>query len=177
VSASRAFSFSRVHPIGFGTMRPDALMDQELTAGDKPHVISQQELDDLRALSKRGAETGELFAYEPGTRKVEVYTSAAPGPTPAYVYTLASRPPVVHVPERREPVASPAARPRERRVRRSRGSASRGDPSEPPPARAPLAAAERAYLRAKIDARRREVVRATEKVERSLERHWREDAA
>jgi hypothetical protein len=84
---------------------------------------------------------------------------------------------VVHVPERREPVASPAARPRERRVRRSRGSTSRGDPSEPPPARPPLTAAERAYLRARIDARRREVVRATEKVERSLERHWKEDAA
>lgn len=104
-------------------------MASELAA-DKPHVISQQEIDDLRALSKRHADTGELFAYEPGTGKVEVYTPAAPGPTPAYVYTLASRPPVVHVPERREPVA----RPRERRaVARRASTSSRGSPDDPDP--------------------------------------------
>jgi hypothetical protein len=82
---------------------------------------------------------------------------------------------VVHVPERREPVA----RPRERRaVARRASTSSRGSPdgSEPPLDR-PLTRAERDYLRARVDARRREVVRATEKVERSLERHWRKDAA
>jgi hypothetical protein len=82
---------------------------------------------------------------------------------------------------KREPVAVPATRPREQRARRASTSsrASSDDPSpEPdPPLDRPLTRAQRDYLRGEIDKRRREVVRATEKVERSLERHWRENAA
>jgi hypothetical protein len=92
-----------------------------------------------------------------------------------------ARPPVVHAPERREPVASAktvATRPRERRARRS--GSSRGGPSsesDPPPPRPPLTRAERDYLRGKIDARRREIVAASERAERSLEREWRRESA
>jgi hypothetical protein len=86
------------------------------------------------------------------------------------------RSPVVHVPERREPVA----RPRERRaVARRASTSSRGSPdgSEPPLDRPRLTRAERAALKAKVDARRREIVRASERAERSLEREWRRESA
>jgi cytosine/adenosine deaminase-related metal-dependent hydrolase len=69
------------------------------------------------------------------------------------------RPPVIHVPERREPVA----RSRERRARRSSSSSS-GEPSpadEPPLApRRVLTAAERRVLKILVDRRRREVIAA-----------------
>jgi hypothetical protein len=60
-------------------------------ATGKQNTISQVEFTDLVALTKRGAETGELFAYEPSTRQVEVYRG--PRSTPVEVYTLTSRPP------------------------------------------------------------------------------------
>jgi hypothetical protein len=69
------------------------------------------------------------------------------------------RPPVIHVPERREPVA----RSRERRARRS-SSRSSGKPSpadEPPLApRRRLSAAERRVLKLLIDTRQREIIAA-----------------
>jgi hypothetical protein len=71
--------------------------------------------------------------------------------------------------------ATTSRRGRARTARRS-GSSSRDGPSgssEPPLHRRPLTPDERRWLKAKVDARRREVVRATEKVERSLEREWR----
>jgi hypothetical protein len=81
-----------------------------------------------------------------------------------------SAPPRIHVPERSEN----AERPRERRARRA--GSSRDGPSssesDPPPAGPRLTRAERAALKDKVDARRRELVAASEKVERSLERHW-----
>jgi hypothetical protein len=70
----------------------------------------------------------------------------------------------------------PVSRPRERRARMRSNSPSRGDPSEPDlPER--LSADERRELKAKVDARRRELVKASEKVERSLDREWRRESA
>jgi hypothetical protein len=89
-------------------------------------------------------------------------------------------PAIVHVPVRREPVANAGEQGQRSGGRPRRAGSSRDGPSsesDPPPARPRLTRAERAALKAKVDARRREVVRATEKVERSLERHWRKDAA
>jgi hypothetical protein len=87
--------------------------------------------------------------------------------------------PVVRVPERREPVAVPATRPRERRARRAGSSRDGPSSSESdlPPARPRLTAADRAALKKKVDARRREIVAASERAERSLEREWRRESA
>jgi hypothetical protein len=150
-------------------------MDSELAAADKPQAVGKTTLG--RMCEIEAGKGPPPTAQEQADRaRAEVWYKA--NVAPHFKDFLRRRPvkPRIHAPERREPVAQ-AARPRERRVRRSHGSASRGDPSEPPPARPPLTAAERNYLRARIDARRREVVRATDKVERSLERHWRESAA
>jgi hypothetical protein len=88
----------------------------------------------------------------------------------------AHRPAVVRTPERREN----AARPRESRARRastsSRASPGGSDPDEPPHLDRPLTRAQRDYLRAEIDKRRRELVAASDRAERSLEREWREAA-
>jgi hypothetical protein len=84
-----------------------------------------------------------------------------------------ARQPVVHVLERR----APETRPRKRRARSGSTAPTRGPPDEPGELPHPLTADQRRELKAKVDARWREVVRATEKVERSLERHWRENAA
>jgi hypothetical protein len=83
----------------------------------------------------------------------------------------------VAAPIRREPFAVPATRPREQRARTRSTSPSRGSPDDLGDLPHRLSADERRELKAKVDARRREVVGATEKVERSLERHWRENAA
>jgi hypothetical protein len=86
------------------------------------------------------------------------------------------RPPVVHVPQRREP----ERRPRKRRARSRSTAPTRGPPDDSGELPHRLTADERRALKEKVDARRRELVAAPEqadKVERSLERHWREDAA
>jgi hypothetical protein len=125
-------------------------------ASDDPEAVEVAK----QRLQKRDAE-GTPYTWDPETKLFE---------------RLQRLPAVVHVPERREPVA----RPRERRaVARRASTSSRGSPdgSEPPLDRPRLTRAERVALKAKVDARRRELVAASERVERSLERHWRKDAA
>jgi hypothetical protein len=128
----------------------------QANASDAPEAVEVAK----QRLQERDAE-GAPYTWDPKTKLFE---------------RLQRLPAVVHVPERREPVA----RPRERRaVARRASTSSRGSPdgSEPPLDRPRLTRAERDALKAKVDARRREVVRASEKVERSLERHWREATA
>jgi hypothetical protein len=99
----------------------------------EPHFISQQEIDDLRALIERHAETGEVFSYDPATRQAEVYQ---PKRSFQLVEVLnvarlhLSKIPVACVPVRREPVASPGEQ--GRRARRS-STSSRGSPDDPDP--------------------------------------------
>jgi hypothetical protein len=86
------------------------------------------------------------------------------------------RQPIVHVPERRKPVA----RPRERRARSRSTAPTRGSPDDSGDLPHRLTADERRALKKKVDARRRELGAApeqAEKVERSFERHWKESAA
>jgi len=109
-------------------------MSSEVAAAGEPFVLSQQEIDDIRALSKRHAETGEFFSYDPATRQAEVYKPIeSPHPVSAiHVGDLSkapSRPPLVHPPPRRQFVA-PATRHRERKARSRSSSPSRGDPDD-----------------------------------------------
>jgi hypothetical protein len=156
-------------------------MSSRVEPGDKPQVVTAELVgvpEHILAAWKANA-SDDPEAVEVAKQRLEArdgvpYTWDAETKLferlPAVVHV------VVHVPERREPVA----RPRERRaVARRASTSSRGSPdgSEPPLDRPRLTRAERDALKAKVDARRRELVRASEKVERSLERHWRKDAA
>jgi hypothetical protein len=106
---------------------------QELTVG-KPWAISPGEVADLQALCDRHAETGEVFSYDPASRRVEViHTPAARAPEPFYLGRAPEhRQPIVHVPARRE-------RPREHRApARGRARAPTSDdpsPESDPPLR------------------------------------------
>lgn len=88
----------------------------------------------MRAMSKRHAETGEFYSYDPATREVGVY-KLDESPQPVYTMHASdlrkapSRPPVVHLPQRREFV-TPAARHRERKARSRSSSPTRGDPDD-----------------------------------------------
>jgi hypothetical protein len=83
----------------------------------------------------------------------------------------------VAAPIRREPFAVPATRPREQRARTRSTSPSRGSPDDLGDLPHRLSADERRWLKTKIDARRREIVRASERAERSLERERRRESA
>lgn len=88
--------------------------------------------------------------------------------------TQPRRAPVIHVPVRREPVASSGEQ--GRRGRRSTAP-TRGDPDDLGDLPHRLTADERRALKEKVDARRRELVAASDRAERSLEREWRKDAS
>ena len=108
-------------------------MRSEVEAGE-PQVITAQQIADMGAMSKRSADTGEFYCYDPATREVEVYK---PLESPRPVYSIhasdlrkaPSRPPLVHAPERRE---NEGARRDRRPAARRRARAPTGDdPSEP----------------------------------------------
>jgi hypothetical protein len=152
---------------------------RELTAGEKPHDVTielvgvpkrvvaafQQNASDdpeavesaKRALHERD---GETYAWD---SKTKFFTRL---PAPVAAATV-----------RRSPVASPGE---QGRRGRSSSASTRGSPDDPGELPQRLSADERRELKKRIDARRRELVAAPEQadtVERSLERHWREDAA
>jgi hypothetical protein len=70
-----------------------------------------------------------------------------------------------------------ATRPRERRARSRSSAPTRGSPDDLGDLPHRLSADERRLLKAKVDARRRELVAASDRAERSLEREWRRATA
>jgi hypothetical protein len=152
-------------------------MDSELTARNKPNVLTADlgegtpahvlaawkanASDDPEAVESAKqtlqARDGAEYAWDSKTKIFERL------PMPVAAATV-----------RRTPVASPGE---QGQRGRTSSAPTRGSPDDLADLPQRLSADERRALKAKVDARRREVVRATEKVERSLERHWRKDAA
>jgi hypothetical protein len=153
-------------------MLPDALMDQELTAGrfTLRRVLAIEQGRGAPPSKRERAALARVYA-SPFAAHAERVVGAALAHRNRLRGLTARRAPVVHV--RREP----ETRPQKRRARSRSTAPTRGPPDEPGELPQRLTADERRALKIKIDARRREVVRATKKVEHSLERHWRESAA
>jgi hypothetical protein len=99
--------------------------------------ISQQTIEDLRAMSKRSDDTGELWSYDPATRKAEVYAPAKRSSQVVQVVDIAllrlSKTVVLAPPRRQNLASGRERRPSTRRTSRtSRGSPDGSEP-EPPP--------------------------------------------
>ena len=105
-------------------------MSSKAVAGE-PQVITPKQIADMRAMSKRSAETGELFAYDPATRKAEVYAPAKRSSQVVEVVDVAvmhlTKTVFVHATPRWQNLTGG----RERRARPRRTSrTSRGDPDD-----------------------------------------------
>jgi hypothetical protein len=155
-------------------------MDSELAAADKPQAVwLDNDVDEYAAFddpSWEKIDPGPVLGREQAAQWLVRRDQRLEAARMRLSGSTQPRPPVVHVPERREP----ETRPRKRRARSRSTAPTRGPPDDPGELPQRLSADERRELKKRIDARRRELVAAPEqadKVERSLERHWREDAA